>query len=189
MVQMHIYPLHLTNQQFFQFCQDNREMRLERTTQGDMIVMTPAGGETGKLNLSIGAQLWNWNHDKKLGIAFDSSTGFILPNGATRSPDAAWIPLARWDELSPNVRKRFLPLCPDFIVELRSPSDNLMMTCDKMQEYMQNGARLGWLIDPQTRQVIIYRQGYSPEILDNPATLSGEEVLPDFFLDVEAVWG
>ncbi len=151
-------------------------------------MMTPAGSETGSRNLSISAQLWLWNRQKKLGRAFDSSAGFILPNGAMRSPDAAWIPQARWDALSSSEKNHFAPLCPDFVVELLSPSDTLTITQQKMEEYRQNGARLGWLIAPQTRQVIIYRQAYAPEILDNPAYVSGEEVLPDFVLDVKAVW-
>jgi Uma2 family endonuclease len=188
MIRLNIQPLQLTNQQFFDLCQVNRDVRLERTAQGDMIVMTPAGSETGKQNLSIGSQLWNWNEQTTLGVAFDSSTGFILPNGATRSPDAAWIPQARWDALSADEQEHFLPFCPDFVIELRSPSDALPPLREKMREYMAHGARLGWLIDPQTRQVEVYRQGREVETLDKPARVAGEDVLPGFVLNMQKVW-
>jgi Uma2 family endonuclease len=188
-ITLDLRSLHLTNQQLFDLCQVNRDMRLELTPQREMMVMTPAGGETGSRNSSLNAQLWLWNDQKHLGVVFDSSTGFILPNGATRSPDAAWIPQARWDALSKEERRRFLPLCPDFVVELRSPSDTLQILQEKMREYRDNGARLGWLIDPQTSTVEIYRQGQDGETLDNPATVSGEDVLPGFVLDMTKVWG
>jgi Uma2 family endonuclease len=188
MMILNVQPLNLTNQQFFDLCQVNRDMRLELNAQGEMIMMTPAGGETGNRNLSISGQLWFWNTQRKLGKAFDSSTGFVLPNGANRSPDASWIPQARWDALSKEERKRFLPLCPDFVLELRSPSDTLQMLQEKMREYIANGAQLGWLIDPETRQVEIYRQGQEVETLDNPSTVSGEDVLPGFVLDMADVW-
>ncbi len=189
MMTLDIRSLNLTNQQFFQLCQDNRDLRIECTAKGEMMLMMPAGGGTGRRNLSIAMQLGLWNKQNKSGVAFDSSTGFILPNGDTRSPDAAWIPQARWDALSKDEQERFLPLCPDFVVELRSPSDNLQTVRNKMHEYMGNGARLGWLIDPQTRQVEVYRQGQDVEILDNPTTVSGENVLPGFALDMADVWG
>ncbi len=188
MMTLDVRSLNLTNQQFFDLCQVNRDLRLELTAQGVMMLMMPAGGETGNRNLSISGQLWFWNNQRKLGRAFDSSTGFVLPNGANRSPDAAWIPQARWDALSKDERKRFLPLCPDFVVELCSPSDNLQTTREKMREYMNNGARLGWLIDPQTRKVEVYRQGQAVTVLNNPATVSGEDVLPGFVLDMSDVW-
>ncbi len=189
MMRLDIRSLNLTNQQFFQLCQDNRDMRMECSAQGEMMLMMPAGGETGKRNLNIILQLGLWNEQTELGVAFESSTGFILPNGATRSPDAAWIPQARWDALSQDERTRFLPLCPDFVVELRSPSDTLQTVREKMHEYRDNGARLGWLIDPQTRQVEVYRQVQDVEILDNPTTVSGEDVLPGFVLNLRKVWG
>ncbi len=189
MMTLDVRSLHLTNQQFFDLCQDNRDMRLELTAQGEMMLMMPAGGGTGRRNSSLNAQLWLWNERTALGVVFDSSTGFILPNGDNRSPDASWIPQARWDALSRDERERFVPLCPDFVVELRSPSDNLQPTREKMHEYIANGARLGWLIDPQTRQVEIYRQGQEVTLLDNPDTVSGEDVLPGFVLDLRKVWG
>jgi Uma2 family endonuclease len=189
MMILNVQPLNLTNQQFFDLCQVNRDMRLELNAKGEMMLMMPAGGRTGKRNLSIGGQLWNWNEQYKLGEAFDSSTGFILPNGANRSPDAAWIPQARWDALSVDEQERFLPLCPDFVIELRSPSDTLKAIREKMHEYIANGTQLGWLIDPETRTVEVYRQGQEVETLDNPATVSGEDVLPGFVLDMTKVWG
>jgi len=188
MLTLDLHPLNLTDQQFYQICQINRDLRLERTAQGKMIVMPPAGSETGKRNLSIGGQIWLWNRQNNLGVVFDSSAGFMLPNGATRSPDAAWLPRSRWDALSAEEKKRFAPVCPDFVVELRSPSDDLKTVREKMQEYMENGARLGWLIDPQARRVELYRQGYETEILENPATVSGEDVLPGFSLNLDEVW-
>lgn len=187
-ITLDIRSLNVTNQQFFDLCQVNRDMRLELTAQGEMIMMTPAGGETSSSNSGLTAQLWVWNQHYALGRVFDSSGGFILPNGATRSPDAAWIPQARWDALSKEERKRFLLLCPDFVVELRSPSDAIQTLQKKMREYMDNGARLGWLIDAQARCVEVYRQGQDVEILDNPVSVSGEVVLPGFVLNMKRVW-
>jgi Uma2 family endonuclease len=146
--------------------------------------MPPTGGETGKRNSDINFELNLWNRQTKLGIVFDSSTCFKLPNGGERSPDAAWIPLGKWESLTPEQREKFPPICPDFIIELRSPSDSLKPLQDKMQEYMDNGSRLGWLINPKNRQVEIYRQGQEKEILENPPTLSGEDVLPGFVLNI-----
>jgi Uma2 family endonuclease len=135
--------IHLSRQQFYQLCQANPDLKLERTAQGDLIVMPPTGGETGKRNLSISSQLWIWNETTGLGEAFDSSTGFTLPNGSDRSPDVAWVEKARWQALTLDQRERFVPLCPDFVVELRSPSDTLAPLQQKMQEYLNNGCRLG----------------------------------------------
>ena len=178
----------LTDEQFFQLCQDNETLRFERNATGELIIMPPAGGETGNRNAGLTAQLWMWNELNKLGRVFDSSTGFKLPNGADRSPDAAWVKLERWDALTQEQKIKFPPLCPDFVVELLSPSDSLKETQEKMQEYMDNGARLGWLINRKLRQVEIYRQGKDVEVLENPVTLLGEDVLPGFVLNLESIW-
>lgn len=178
----------LTDEQFFQLCQENENIRLERTAKGELIIMSPAGGETGNSNAGLTAQTWIWNEQNKLGKVFDSSTGFKLPNGANRAPDAAWVTLERWNALTAEQKKKFPPICPDFVVELMSPSDSLKETQDKMKEYRDNGARLGWLINRKSRQVEIYRQGAEVELLSSPATLSGEDILPGFMLSLESIW-
>lgn len=180
--------LTLTHEQFVQLAIANRDLQLERTATGELILMPPTGGETGNRNLDMEGQLWLWNRQTRLGKAFNSSTGFHLPNGADRSPDAAWVRQDRWDALSPEERKSFVPLCPDFVLELRSESDNIKPLRTKMREYMENGARLGWLIDRKNTKVEIYRQGQDVEVLDNPVTLSGEDVLLGFVLDLTEVW-
>jgi Uma2 family endonuclease len=180
--------LELTDEQFFNLCQANRDLRFERTATGELIIMPPTGGETGNRNAGLTAQVWVWNEQNKLGIAFDSSTGFKLPNGADRSPDVSWVKLSRWNELNQEEKTKFLPLCPDFVVELLSPSDSLSATQEKMREYRDNGASLGWLINRKSRQVEIYRQGHEVEVLDSPTTLSGEDVLPGFVLNLATIW-
>ncbi len=187
-VQINCDSLKLTDDQFFQLCQDNRDLRFERNSNGDIVIMPPTGGETGNRNSAITYQLYAWNLQNKLGVTFDSSTGFKLPNGADRSPDASWIPLKKCNNLTPQQRQKFLPLSPDFVIELRSSSDNLKTLQNKMKEYLDNGTKLGWLINPQDKQVEIYRQGKEVEILEHSTTLSGEDVLPDFVLDLEAIW-
>ncbi|MEG3842085.1 Uma2 family endonuclease [Microcoleus sp. herbarium14] len=181
--------LSLTREQFFELAIANRELQLERTATGELIVNPPTGGETGYRNSDLNGQLWLWNRQTKLGKTFDSSTGFHLPNGADRSPDAAWVRQERWDALTPEQKEGFIPLSPDFVVELRSKSDRIKPLQDKMQEYMENHVRLGWLIDRNNRKVEIYRQNQEVELLENPATLSGEDVLPGFVLDLTEVWG
>ena len=178
----------VTHEQFQQIAAVNRDLRLERTATGELIIMAPTGSETGNRNLDIEGQLWLWNRQTKLGVAFNSSSGFKLPNGADRSPDASWVKLERWQTLTPKEREGFAPLCPDFVVEFRSKSDNMEPLREKMREYIANGARLGWLIDRKNQKVEIYRQNQDVEILDNPRTLSGEEVLPGFILDLIDVW-
>ncbi|MEZ2247929.1 Uma2 family endonuclease [Microcoleus sp.] len=178
----------VTHEQFQQIAAVNRDLRLERTATGELIIMAPTGSETGNRNLDIEGQLWLWNRQTKLGVAFNSSSGFKLPNGADRSPDASWVKLERWQTLTPKEREGFAPLCPDFVVELRSKSDNMEPLREKMREYMANGARLGWLIDRKNQKVEIYRQNQDVEILDSPSTLSGEDVLPGFVLDLTDVW-
>jgi len=181
-------PFIKNSDDFFALCAINRELKMERVATGEIIVMHPVGGIASTRNLSIGAQLWQWNECQGLGIAFDSSTGFMLPNGANRSPDAAWIPQARWDRLTSDEQQKFLPLCPDFVIELRSPSDNLKPLQEKMVEYMENGCLLGWLINPQKREVEIYRPNVEVEKLADPQMIYGERVLPDFVLDMGKVW-
>jgi Uma2 family endonuclease len=180
--------LKMTDEQFFQLCQDNRDLRFERNTNGEIVIMPPTGGETSNRNAGITAQLWLWNMKFKLGKIFDSSGGFKLPNGSDRSPDAAWIPMAKWNALTPEQKTRFLPLAPDFVIELLSPSDSLQVTQNKMQEYIENGTKLGWLINCKERQIEIYRPGQNVEILDSPSTLSGEALLSEFVLDMETIW-
>jgi Uma2 family endonuclease len=175
--------IELTDQQFFQLCQNNRELRLERTARGELIVMPPTGWETGNRNSRLTQRLGNWTDADGSGLAFDSSTGFTLPNGADRSPDAAWVRQDRLAALKPDPTK-FLPIAPDFVVELRSETDNLEKLRQKMQEYINNGVRLGWLIDPKNQRVEIYRINKDVEILHAPTSLSGEDVLPGFSLDL-----
>jgi Uma2 family endonuclease len=179
--------LKLTDEQFYYLCLANRDLRLELTAQGDLIVMPPTGGGAGKRNSALNIELGLWNRASKLGFVFDSSTGFKLPNGATRSPDASWVSKERWESLTPQQQEQFPPLCPDFVVELRSPSDAISQLRDKMQEYLTNGCRLGWLIDPQTQQVEIYRPNQAVEILQSPTTVSGEDVLPGLALDLTQI--
>jgi len=179
--------LSLTDEQFLEICRVNQELRIEKTATGELIIMQPTGGETGKQHSAINAQLWLWNQQTKLGEVFDSSTGFLLPNGSNRAPDAAWITQEKWKQLTPEQRKKFIPLCPDFAIELRSPNDSLSKLQMKMQEYLENGMRLGWLINPEHKQVEIYREREQKEVLDNPKTLSGESILPDFSLDLETI--
>jgi Uma2 family endonuclease len=178
----------LTDEHFFQLCQENENIRLERTAKGELIIMSPAGGETGNRNGRLTQQLFNWADNDDSGIAFDSSTGFKLPNGADRSPDASWVKLERWNALTPEQQKKFPPICPDFVVELMSPSDSLKETLDKMKEYRDNGARLGLLINRKSRQVEIYRPNQEVEVLESPVTVSGEDVLPGFILNLESIW-
>ncbi|KOR34173.1 hypothetical protein AM228_25655 [Planktothricoides sp. SR001] len=182
--------LYVTQEQFAALAASNRELRLERTAQGELIVNPPTGWETGKRNRSISGELYIWwRNAGKPGEVFESSTGFILPNGANRSPDACWVSQERWDALTPEQKGTFANICPDFVVELRSGSDSLISQQEKMREYMDNGAVLVWLIDPQNRTVEIYRAGLEVEVLANPSELSGEEVLPGFLLDLREVWG
>jgi Uma2 family endonuclease len=178
----------LTDDQFFQLCQENENIRLERTAKGELIIMSPAGGETSSSNAGLTAQIWIWNDQNKLGKVFDSSGGFKLPNGANRAPDAAWVKLERWNALTPEQQKKFPPLCPDFVVELLSPSDSLKETQDKMREYRDNGALLGLLINRKNRQVEIYQPGAEVQVLDNPTQVSCDPVLPSFVLNLASIW-
>jgi Uma2 family endonuclease len=180
--------IEMDDRQFFEFCQLNSEWRIERTAEGDLEIMPPAGGETGNRNATLTHLLTAWALRDGTGAAFDSSTGFNLPNGATRAPDGAWVRRERLAALTAEQKKRFLPLCPDFVVELRSPSDRSTALQDKMQEYVDNGARLGWLIDVPERRVYVYRPGAEVERLDRASSPSGEPELPGFVLDVRMIW-
>ncbi len=180
---------HLTSEGFLELCKANQDLQLERTATGEVIIMPPTFPWTGKQNSGLNAQVWNWNDRTSLGIVFDSSAGFTLPNGAVRSPDVSWVSKERWEALTEIQQKEeFSPLSPDFVVELRSSSDSLKKLREKMQEYIDNGVRLGWLIDSTTKQVRIYRPRQDVEVLESPATLSGEDVLPGFVLDLNKVW-
>ncbi|MBD2234185.1 Uma2 family endonuclease [Phormidium tenue] len=178
----------LTREQFYALCEVNHDIRLERSSTGDLILMPPTGWESGKRNADLTTNLNVWNRQARLGIVFDSSTGFSLPNGADRSPDVAWVAKARIEALAPDPA-RFLPLAPDFVVELRSATDKLATLQHKMSEYRDCGVRLGWLIDPQEKRVEIYRLGRPTEYLSQPEQLSGKEVLPGFVLVMAEIWG
>ncbi len=180
--------LNLTEEQFFALCQLNRDLRIERSAEGEWLIMPPTGWDTGDRNSEINRQLTNWARQDGTGRTCDSSTGFRLPNGAVRSPDAAWLRKERLAPLSPEERQRFLPLCPDFVLELWSPSDRLEDIQAKMAEYLANGARLGWLLYPPERRVFVYRPGAAVERMDQPDAVSGDPVLPGFTLDLREIW-
>lgn len=182
-----VLALDLTDEQFFQLCQNHRDLKFERTASGDLIIMSPTGGSTGDRNAELTFQLRAWSRRNCLGKSFDSSTGFKLPNGANRSPDASWVRMDRWNALTPEQQEKFVPLCPDFVVELMFPSDTLADVQQKMREYLDTGAQLGWLINRKQKQVEIYRSGQPVEVLDTPTTLSGEEVLPGFVLNLAEI--
>ncbi|PYS60783.1 MAG: hypothetical protein DMF74_17905 [Acidobacteria bacterium] len=186
---IHLKPaIELTEDQFFALCQLNRDLRLERNAEGDIIVMPPTGGETGNRNAEITGQLVIWTKQDGIGAAFDSSTGFKLPNGADRSPDAAWVQKSRLAVLTQEEKEKFLPLCPDFVIELLSPSDELEEVKAKMDEYIENGARLGWLLEPRSRRVYVYRPGESVIMIENTGQISGEPELPGFVLNLREIW-
>jgi len=189
---LHIHAtvqLQVTPEQFAAIAAHNRDLRLERTARGKLLVNPPTGGETGRRNLKIAALLYIWWHNAdEPGEVFDSSTGFSLPSGAILSPDASWVSADRWASLTQAQREGFPPICPDFVVELRSKSDSLRMLRSKMQEYRDNGAQLGWLLDPQSRSIEIYRAAGGTETLDDPVEASGESVLPGFVLKLAQVW-
>jgi Uma2 family endonuclease len=179
----------LSRSQFRQIANDNPDMKLERNKQGNLIVMAPTGGETGNFNADLNGQLYVWNRTSQSGKIFDSSTGFELPEGGDRSPDVAWITIDKWEALTPEQRRGFLPLCPDFAVELMSRSDSWVQTQAKMVEYMESGCRLAWLLDPKGKRAAIYRVGEPPELLMAPDSLSGEDVLMGFVLNTGFLWG
>jgi Uma2 family endonuclease len=178
----------ITNEDFIELCTLNPNLKLETNSNGELIIMSPTGSDTGRRNLDLEGQFWYWNKQNKLGVVFDSSTGFTLPNGAKRSPDVSWIAIARWNALTKEEKRGFAPIAPDFVLELVSPTDSLPTVREKMEEYINNGVRLGWLINPENRQVEIYRSQQEPEILDNLTTLSDNLVLPGLILEFENIW-
>jgi Uma2 family endonuclease len=180
--------IEMDSDRFFEFCQFNRDLRIERTATGEIIIMPPTGGETGKRNFNLIGELFIWTKQDGTGIGFDSSTGFTLGNGAVRSPDAAWIKKERWEALDAEKRRKFPPICPDFVIELKSATDSLKTLQEKMREYIENGVLLGFLLDSERKQVYIYRSNREVERLDNPETLSGEPVLKGFTLELKQIW-
>ena len=178
----------MTDEQLFDFCQLNTDFRIERKANGEIVIMSPTGSETEERNFDLIVQLGIWVKQDGTGVGFGSSGGFTLPSGAVRSPDAAWINKTDWEAIPQDKRKKFAPICPEFVVELRSESDSLKVLQDKMEEYINNGAKLGWLIDRKERKVYIYRSDNKVEKLDNPSTLSGEDVLSGFVLDLSSIW-
>jgi len=178
----------LTDDQFFDFCQANRDLRIERTSAGDIIIMSPAGWKTGTRNARVVGQLIWWADRDGRGEATDSNAGYRLPNGAVRAPDAAWVLKSRLSTLTSEQRDKFLPLAPDFAIELKSPTDSISTLEDKMREYIETGTRLGWLIDPETCCVSVYRPGRPVEILESPQMISGDPELPGFTLNLEVIW-
>ncbi len=186
---VHLRPVvNLTDDQLYEFSQINRDLRIERNAQGELIIMPPTGGDTGERNSEINMQLRLWTKRNGEGATFDSSTGFRLINGAVRSPDAAWVRRSRLDALAAEERKRFIPLCPDFVIELRSSTDSLSVLLEKIQEYLDNGAQLAWLIDPEQRRVYVYRPQEPVQELDKPETVSGDPLLSGFELDLREIW-
>ncbi|HEY9694722.1 MAG TPA: Uma2 family endonuclease [Oculatellaceae cyanobacterium] len=181
---LNLDTVYLTDEQFYELCQNNRELKFERTATGELIIMPPVGGESGNREAGLITDVEIWNRQTQLGYAFSSSTIFKLPNGADRSPDAAWIRKERWEALTFEQRRKFPPIAPDFVIELRSATDDLKTLRQKMQEYIYAGVQLGWLINPQQQQVEIYRQGQNVEVRNLPAELSGEDVLPGFSLSL-----
>ncbi len=180
--------IQLTEEQFADFCGLNRDLRIERATTGELEIMAPAFSETGRKEGEIFRQLANWARQDKTGWAFAPPAGFTLPNGAIREPDGSWISRSRLEALTPEQRSGFYNICPDFVIELRSDTDRLSVLHAKMQEYMDNGARLGWLIDPQTKSVHTYRPNHEVQTIENPESLSADPILPGFTLDLAEVW-
>lgn len=179
----------LTDEQFDLLCEANPEIKLERTPTGELVIMPSTGGETGRENAELITDFVIWNRSTGIGVVFDSSTCFRIPGGGDRSPDVAWVDKSRWDALTPEQQRKFPPICPDYVLELLSPSDNLTVTQRKMQEYLTSGIRLGWLINPEDKQVEIYRSRQDVEVLQSPSSVSGEEVLPELTLNLEWIWG
>lgn len=186
---VHLQPVvEMSDDQLYEFAQINRDLRIERNARAELIIMPPTGGETGERNDEITMQLRLWAKSDGTGATFDSSTGFRLPNGAVRSPDASWVGQSRLAALSDEEKKKFIPLCPDFAIELRSATDSLSVLQEKMREYLDNGAQFGLLLDPEQRRVYVYRPGLPVEELEGPETISGEPVLSGFVLDLREIW-
>lgn len=187
-VKLKVDAFHLTDERFALLCRENPDLRLELTAQRELLIMPPTGSKTGLRNSRLTHRLATWAEADGTGFVFDSSTGFTLPNGAKRSPDASWLRRQRWDALTEAQQNGFAPVCPDFVAELRSPQDRLSVLQEKLREYVENGARLGWLIDPLERRVHVFREGHGVEVLEDPASLDGEAVLPGFILHVGELW-
>lgn len=187
---LHFGPLskQMDDHDFFQFCQLNPELRIERNSEGDLIIMPPSGGKTGSINFKLNVIFGNWVETDETGIGFDSSTGFTLPNGAKRSPDLSWVKRERWNAISEKEQSEFPPLCPDFVAEIRSPSDSKKTLIKKMQEYKENGAQLGWLLDPIEQEVNIFRPQSEMETISGHTEISGEPLLHGFILDTRKLW-
>ena len=186
---VHLRPvIELTDDQLFALCQINQGLWIERTAEGDLVIMPPEGGETGSRSANLVTLVTQWAWQDGTGVTFGSSGGFILPSGAMRAPDAAWVLRSRLAALTPEQKQKFLPLCPDFVMEIRSPSGRLSTAQAKMREYIDHGARLGWLIDPASRMISVYRPNQPVEHLEDPTTISGEPVLPGFVLDLQRIW-
>ncbi len=184
----------ISDRDFEKLCANNPEVKFEITKEGKLIVMSPTGSESGRKNGRLFGQVWNWNEQTQLGIVFDSSTGFKLSNGATRSPDVSWIELSRWNSLTAKQQRGFAPIDPDFVIELMSPNDDLEELQQKMTEYMSCGVKLGWLINPDDKQVEIYtirvqsRVGQNKEVLNNPQSLSGEKLMPNLIVNLSEIF-
>jgi Uma2 family endonuclease len=178
----------LDDDELFELCARNKDLRIERTPEGGLVIMSPTGGETSRRNAALVASLVVWAIKDGTGVVFDSNGGFILPNGAERAPDASWVKRARWDALTPAQRERFPPLCPDFVAELRSPSDSLDDLHAKMNEYVSGGALLGWLLDPETRRVWVYAPDENPVCLEDPKVVTGGSVLPGLTIELASIW-
>lgn len=187
---LHLGPLSpkMNDQEFFMLCQVNPDLQIERTSKGDLIIIPPTGGETGRLNFILNGLFYTWVVSDGSGIGFDSSTGFTLPNGAKRSPDLSWVKRSRWEALSKEERMEFPPLCPDFVLEFRSYSDAMNKLHEKMLEYIENGAQLGWLIDPLEKRVLVFRPFVETETIKNHGVVSGDPILPGFLLDLSKLW-
>lgn len=178
----------VSDEEFLEFCRLNPEWRIERTAKGELIIMPPTGGKTGRQNSELNRLLGNWAESEGTGVVFGSSTAFSLPSGARRSPDLSWVRRSRWEALTEKEREEFPPICPDFVAELRSPTDSVATLQAKMEEYLANGAQLGWLIDPIEKRVYVYRPGAQVTCLEHPTEMAGDPVLPGFVLDLDRIW-
>ncbi|MBP0011410.1 MULTISPECIES: Uma2 family endonuclease [unclassified Roseofilum] len=183
-ITLNLKTVHLSDEQFYQLCQTNEQYQLEQTAQGELLIMSPVGSINGNRESDLNGHVWLWNRQTQLGKVFSSSTVFILPNGGKRSPDVAWIANDLWETLTLEEQEQFAPICPDFVIELRSRTDSLTQLQEKMQEYLDAGLKLGWLIDPQNQQVQIYRPNQPIETVGLPSILSGETILPEFTLEL-----
>ena len=185
---LNVESVHLTDEHFYRLCQDNPDLRFELTAQRELVIMSPTGSKTGWRNSKINQRFANWAEEDGTGVSFDSSTGFTLPNGAKRSPDAAWVRREIWEALSEEQQEEFAPICPAFVIELRSSKDSLASLQGKMREYIENGAELGWLFDPKNKRVYVYHPDRPAECLENPSSIIGDPTLPGFVFDPSEIW-